>query len=188
MDVKDKREQVMLELVKHRSQLFAYIYSVLGDPDRSEEVCQNACLAIIRKWDQFELGTSFRSWAFAVARFEIMAHVQKRQDLPLAPEELQALTSVWEEDPADGTEDLKSEALRRCVRKLPEQKRHVLRLRYEEGFGCEKVAHALGKKVGAVHMLLRRLREVLRECVQRELGSLADERGKSRRGLAGSVR
>jgi RNA polymerase sigma-70 factor (ECF subfamily) len=177
MDAKDKREQVMLELVKHRSQLFAYIFSVLGDPDRSEEVCQNACLAIIRKWDQFELGTSFRSWSFAVARFEIMAHVQKRQEVPLAPEELQTLTRVWEEEPRPEAEDLKREALRRCVGKLPDQKRKVLQLRYEQGFGCERVADALGKKVGAIHMLLRRLREALRDCVRREMGTLADEHG-----------
>ncbi len=177
MDVEDKREQVMLQLVQHRSQLFAYVFSVLGDPDRSEEVCQNASLAIIRKWDRFELGTSFRAWAFAVARFEIMAHVQKRQDLPLASEELQVLTRVWEEERPTQAEDLKREALRRCVRKLPEQKRDVLRLRYEQGYGCDRVAGTLGKKVGAIHMLLRRLREALRDCVQREMGTLVDDHG-----------
>ena len=54
--------------------------SLLANLDDAEVVMQETSMAMWKKFDQFETGTSFRNWAFQIARFEAMNLNAKASD------------------------------------------------------------------------------------------------------------
>ena len=65
--------------------------------------------------------------------------------------------------------DHKADALRVCLRKLPEAHRKNIVWRYFEDCGVQEIATKSERTVEAVYRLLSRIREVLNECVSRQL-------------------
>jgi DNA-directed RNA polymerase specialized sigma24 family protein len=61
------------------------------------------------------------------------------------------------------------DALRDCVEQLESRSRMAVDLQYRVEAGREAIAAALGMKPDGVKTLLRRVRQVLRECVERKL-------------------
>jgi DNA-directed RNA polymerase specialized sigma24 family protein len=60
-------------------------------------------------------------------------------------------------------------ALKECLRALPEKSRQVLTQVYESGMRLADVAAQTGQSYGAVLMLLSRVRKGLRDCAERRL-------------------
>ncbi|TWU42384.1 RNA polymerase sigma factor [Novipirellula artificiosorum] len=65
------------------------------------------------------------------------------------------------------------EALDRCLTRLGDRARELLRLRYEEGMDLVEIRSVLGGKHSAITMKLHRLREQLRTCIESQLGKEA---------------
>lgn len=59
--------------------------------------------------------------------------------------------------------------LRKCVEKLPEKNRKLLKSHYFDGVPIETLAEAEGMKSGAVRQLFFRLRNLLRTCIEQAL-------------------
>ena len=59
------------------------------------------------------------------------------------------------------------EALRACLKTLPEKSSRLLRLRYFEGNSCGEVAKKLGTELSAVYKRLSRLHNRVREVGKR---------------------
>jgi DNA-directed RNA polymerase specialized sigma24 family protein len=74
---------------------------------------------------------------------------------------------------ADGSLAGYLEALRDCVAQLQGRPREAIDLHYRDGVGREAIAAKLEMKPDGVKSLLRRTRELLRECVQRKVNSAA---------------
>jgi DNA-directed RNA polymerase specialized sigma24 family protein len=62
------------------------------------------------------------------------------------------------------------EALRRCVKALPERERKAVHMRYAENKGRPEMAGALKMTADGVKSLLRRIRLALASCVGKRLG------------------
>ena len=58
----DKREAVVRELMKHRSNLFAFILSIVRDFNFAEEIIQEVAVVVCDQWADFKPGTNFGAW------------------------------------------------------------------------------------------------------------------------------
>jgi RNA polymerase sigma-70 factor (ECF subfamily) len=63
-----KHEQFMALFVRHEPGIHSFLTSLLGNLTDAEEVMQETSMAMWKKFEQFEAGTSFRNWAFQIAR------------------------------------------------------------------------------------------------------------------------
>lgn len=85
--------------------------------------------------------------------------------------QVEAADAVWErrcgED--DGAGYLA--ALRACVERLPARSRQLVQLGYDDELGRAAIARELGMKADGVKTALRRVRDALRQCIERRLGS-----------------
>jgi RNA polymerase sigma-70 factor (ECF subfamily) len=81
--------------------------------------------------------------------------------------------SAEDESQSSGNEleEAKIAALRQCMERLNQPHRDLLNRYYQEGQSAEELANAQGRSVGAVHMVLSRLRETLRRCLLGQLGA-----------------
>jgi RNA polymerase sigma-70 factor (ECF subfamily) len=72
----------------------------------------------------------------------------------------------------DELQDAKLSALHRCLERLNQPHRELLTSYYHDGRSAEDLAAAQGRTVGAVHMVLSRLRDTLRRCLLGHLGAV----------------
>ena len=73
-----KHEEFMALFVRHETAIHSFLTSLLANLDDAEVVMQETGMAMWKKFDQFETGTSFRNWAFQIARFEAMNFRRKQ--------------------------------------------------------------------------------------------------------------
>jgi RNA polymerase sigma-70 factor (ECF subfamily) len=163
----DRVEAFVSLLGQHQRRIAMYVMSLVPHETDAEEIIQETNLVLWREFDRFEPGTSFAAWACRIALNRMLAlrKRQRRHRLEFGVEFLEALT----ETAIDEVERLeeRSKLLGRCLEKLPERQRAMLRLRYLEGHDVPTIARELCRSTDAVYRALSRIRRTLRDCVGR---------------------
>jgi len=167
----DTTERFVQLLTEHQNRLYGYVYSLLGDRSRAADVVQETNLVLWRKIEEFNPEKPFLPWAFAVARFQVLAHLRdhKRDRMLLDAELVEELAGEVEQQ-AEQIEFVRS-ALRTCLRKLAETSRELVEKRYFETMAINEIAAMSGKTENAVKVALLRIRRQLAECVQNRIAA-----------------
>jgi RNA polymerase sigma-70 factor, ECF subfamily len=154
-------------IVKHRHGVAAYLYGVVPDYHAVEDLFQEVSLVAIQKAAEFRDGTNFVGWMRAIARNKIREHLRRRSGVTLDDAFFDGLDQAF--DAAGGAidPDQRKEALRQCLAELQEESRRILAWRYEDGLTPAGIADRSGRTRAGVNSLLQRIRETLRDCVER---------------------
>jgi RNA polymerase sigma-70 factor (ECF subfamily) len=155
-----------------QSQLLATTYALVQNMADAEDICQRAALVLWSKFDEFEPGTSFRSWALTVTRYQAMNFVRKRQNerLFFSEKVLLALADTQDELAEESAQqELRWSHLSACIGKLPAQQQRLVQLYYEGTRTLATVAEMLSASEGSVRTALCRIRQALRKCVQQSI-------------------
>jgi RNA polymerase sigma-70 factor (ECF subfamily) len=155
-------------LLRERVRISAAVVGILRDPHAADDIFQQVVLQALEGRDQFREPEHLLAWALRAARHRALDAVQKRAARCLDPAVLELLEQDWA-----SSEDVspRVDALHRCLDKLPEPARELLRLRYEDDLRCAAVADRLGRSVDAVYQNLSRIHRQLRQCVERQLSA-----------------
>lgn len=164
-------EEFVSLITQHQMALLAFLLSLVSNRSDAEDILQRVNVALWRKRETFELGTSFRAWAFTVARWEARAFFkeQGRKSWLLYDDEVAAvvadrLASV----PQRSVEGLSS-ALERCLGKLSPNNRGMIIDRYQRGLSYRQCSEKWRRSEGGLRVTLHRIRATLRKCLTREL-------------------
>ncbi|QDT66675.1 sigma-70 family RNA polymerase sigma factor [Calycomorphotria hydatis] len=169
MNESDKAEQFVTLLTENQSRLFGYIYSLLGDRNRTADVLQETNLVLWRKVEEFQIDKPFCPWAFSVARYQVLAHLRDRKrDRMLLNEELVDLVSPHVEKQATQVDAMR-EALQPCLQQLTEANRELIEHRYFQLRKLSDIANLVDRTVGAVKLALLRVRRQLADCVEKRM-------------------
>jgi RNA polymerase sigma-70 factor, ECF subfamily len=165
----EKQQDFLRHFLQHQDDLRAFIGSLVRDRHACDDILQEVALVLWQKFGQYDRERSFGAWARGIAANKIMQSFEKdkRLPLPLSPDATQIIALSFEDDPKGHGEE--QEALRRCIQKLPERSRDLVRMRYEESLKLKDIAARVSSTLDAVHKTLSRIRVVLRECVEKEL-------------------
>jgi len=169
-DSHKQREFVSL-IITHQPNIRAFIISLMPGVDGAADVLQEVNLVLWEKMHTFKLGTNFRAWAFAIARFEVKAHL-KRLNLSRVPDSVaEKLTEQFDEtceaDPEHA--EVRIEALRICLSRLSDDDRTMVEARYSGPNNIKEFAASTGKPVGTLRVTLHRIRNGLRRCITERL-------------------
>jgi RNA polymerase sigma-70 factor (ECF subfamily) len=157
-------------LTQHDRWLATYVYSLVASTADAQDILQEVKVTMWKQFAKFEQGTNFRAWARTIATNQILNYRRAVKKLPNAQIEEQFIEAVAAEiDRRAEVLDRKADALRLCLRKLPEAHRKIVVWRYYEDCGIEEIATKSERTVEAVYRLLSRIRSVLNECVSRQL-------------------
>jgi RNA polymerase sigma-70 factor len=165
-------EQVQREQARLRSSIRA-----LGvRAEAVDDIAQEALVIALKKLDEFERGGDFGAWIRQIAR-RLVANERRKErrrnlilsdhvadilfDLPLGP----AIPG----DRLEREDELA--ALRACLAELPKHGRELLHHRYFEDLSPGAIAGRLGRSSNQVRQMLLRLRQSLRGCIGRRLGT-----------------
>lgn len=171
MNPSEKSEYFVQLLAENQNRIFGYVFSLLGDHNRAADVVQETNLVMWRKIDDFDPERSFLPWAFAVARFQVLAHLRdSKRDRLLLDGDLVEMLATESEEQASRIDEFR-EMLRPCLQRLTPSNRDLIERRYYRGMSVASVAEAVDRSVSAVKVALLRVRRSLAECVDQKMAA-----------------
>ncbi|KAF0178519.1 MAG: RNA polymerase sigma-70 factor Rhodopirellula/Verrucomicrobium family [Limisphaerales bacterium] len=143
-------------------------------PQLVDELAHDTFVFAYRHLDEFDPDTSFRAWLRAIAwnllRAEVQRFARERVQLErFAAWQLEEWTAAAPEPSAE------AEHLIACVGELPEPLRQLVALKYQEERSGEEIAARLDRSAVWVRVSLFRVRQLLRECVERKAAPAGPE-------------
>jgi RNA polymerase sigma-70 factor (ECF subfamily) len=169
--VSDDSAEFIGLLTDHQVDLQAFILSSLGDYADTLDVLQRTNMVLWKKAAQFHRGAPFLPWALKVAKFEILAFMRsRRRDRHVfCPEVVELMVDTAIE--RAGERSVRSDALRQCIKELPERSREFLRIRYAQEQSVHQISEKTGRSIDAVKSLYHRIRLALARCIDRKVAA-----------------
>jgi len=128
-----------------------------------DDLLQETFVVLLQRDFEDRGGAAVATFLRTTARFLFLR--RHRQLLP----QVEAADAVWERRCGDDGGDGYLAALRVCVERLPARSRRLVQLGYDDDLGREAIARELGMKADGVKTALRRLRDALRQCIERRM-------------------
>jgi RNA polymerase sigma-70 factor (ECF subfamily) len=158
-------------LMKHRTELFAYLIAATRNAHDAEDLLQDVSLAASSSWAQYRPGTPFLAWAREIARRRVLDYGRRmsRRHALLEPEVLEALDAAAVQVESDAPLEPRRDALRLCLAKVGGDARRILELRYADKADVPRIAREVGRTIQASYAILKRTKGLLRDCIDRRL-------------------
>lgn len=149
--------------------LTAYVMSSVRDRQHAEDIVQEVGAAVSAGFAEIPGDVSFTTWTLAIARNHIHKRYRsnQRDKHIFKSDSLEALAGAYERL-ADSTDDMRA-ALEHCIELLPDRSRRVIELRYRQNKRVDGIATMLGSTANAVSGVLFRVRQVLRDCIEKHM-------------------
>lgn len=154
---------------RYKDRLVHFVIRKTGDPDRAQDLVQEAFIRVTRHLHRFDTSKKFSTWVYTIASNLSKNELRNRSRSPLVL--FQRLTSNWDEDhrplqfedASTQPDDLYNKRfikkiVEETVQELPEHHRLVFRLRELEGKSYEEIAEITGVNLGTVKSRLHRAR------------------------------
>ena len=177
MSAEEKDDEFVGLLTQHQSSLKAYITSLMPGLPGVDDVLQEANMTLWHKREDFQLGSNFTAWSFAVARYSVLEHRRKarKNKLFVFSDELSDELAFSPEEMAPDQESLRRNALGKCLQRLSANHRQLVDLRYSSQSSMEDFARANGKNPGSLRVILHQVRANLRRCINAQIKTTSAE-------------
>ncbi len=154
------------QLTASQSALYAFIVSLLGGVNDANDVLQETNMKLCRKCAEYDPHQPFLRWAYAFARFEVMAcrKTKQRSRLVLDDSLVEMMAAELEESAEEA--DSRMKILESCMERLNPRQRELIAARYGRGEAVQDIAARLSRPENAMAALFYRLRKLLADCVQ----------------------
>lgn len=159
------REEFLRLYAVNARQIYGYIRSMVPQHEDADDVFQETCVVLWRRFDEYQFDTNFYAWARQIAYFQVMS-IRKRHACSRLQFNEAFLDAVSRE--AEYRSEVREQhwqLLRDCLRKLREKDRVLILKRYEKKQTVKVLADQLDRPVGAVYKSLVRIEHALLNCV-----------------------
>ncbi len=155
-------------LGQHYRVFYAYAISLGADLHQADDIMQDASVVLWQHFDQFEPGTNFVRWGRCILKNVFRNHrrAQWRRKFVFSPALVDRLFDT--QCAADELLEVRLNALRTCLKKLPRSDRRLVDAFYEKGTTLAEKARKLGKPANTLHKAISRIRLRLSECIDRQ--------------------
>jgi len=167
------QEDVLKKAMSYHMAFQTYAYGFLSDWALAEDVVQNAYIIVMKKWQDFQPGTSMFSWVRSIVRFKSLEMLKTRtkhfktDEINMNYTADLALEKLFLEESADRQKKMLVK-LHECLRLLGERPVQMIRAFYIERRSYEDLSQMFDMKVETVRKNLYRIRQRLRACVRQE--------------------
>ena len=168
MSVTDPETDFTQLMSDFQGRLYAFILSVVWNPDAANDILQETNLVLWQKSEEFQPGTSFKAWSFRVASFQVMAwrRDRRRENNRMVYDD--ALLNEIVEQARESDKDYPDRklALRTCIKKLNSRQRELITRRYLTGVTIEELAESANQSQQTIVQVLYRARRNLMSCIR----------------------
>ena len=162
------REENLIRLMnEHQADLWRYLRFMGADAAMADDITQETFIELYRNPIKEISRAATSAWLRKAARHRYL-NVLRKEKREVSSEWLDAADEAWAGLTPETSDD-RLEALERCLQKLSERARKAVELKYAQSRKEAEVAELLETTGEAVKALLKRTREQLRDCVQRQV-------------------
>ena len=123
-----------------------------------------------RKFDEFRPGTNFGAWGVQIVRYLILDYRRTLARSKRVPMEDALFEALMDHIPAIQDEmAMRIEALRKCLTRLDDPARRLIKMRYEHNIPIPEIASHLKRSPRQVYHILGQINNVLLRCMNRTL-------------------
>jgi len=158
-DIDKEFEQLFVD---HQTAILNYLYRMVGDPSKAEELTQDAFVKAYRAMSRLPADANVRAWLYRIATNTAYDHLRRKRLirwLPLLEDRAAAVPE--HSNPASTMGD--REAVQQGLEQLAPDYRAPLLLYSVQGYSVREIADMLGISEGAVKTRLCRARAKFRE-------------------------
>jgi RNA polymerase sigma-70 factor (ECF subfamily) len=168
----ERTELLVRLLSKHQEDLFRYIFALLPHEEDARDVLQETCLALCRKFAEYDADKPFLAWAYRFAYLEILKQRERNQrgSRLLSQELLERLARQREEH--EPVLQVRLQALEHCLERLPAADRELIRQRYKPGVRTAALMQEFGTSRRTLFRQLERIRRWLHDCLNRRVAAM----------------
>lgn len=159
------REALRILIRRWNTRLVRHAMRYTKDLEGAKDTAQESWIAIVRNLDSVKDPAGFGAWALKIAGRKAIDWTRKAQRLRVNAE--YHADTVHNPDTYEDSPDERVEILRREMRNLPENHRHILTMFYLEGYAINEIAEALEVSVGTVKSRLFHAREHLKKLIKK---------------------
>ncbi len=154
-------------LMQNQRRFQGLILSLVPNGPDADDILQESCAVMWRKFSEFQPGSDFAAWGLRVCRYQVMKYYsrQKREKARLSEETINAVTERLSAVEQTQLVTPRSKALERCREKLTAVQQETLRLRYDDKRATKEIAEEMNSSVDAIYKRLNRIHRQLLECV-----------------------
>ena len=167
-------------VARYQVRLLNFVYRMIGDRERAEDLVQEAFLRIYRHLDRFDRSRKFSTWIYTIASNLAKNELRNRSRSPLiafeqaSPHDGENTRTVDFEDTGNRPDDLYERRTLKAlvdetVARLASHHREVFVLRELEGKSYEEIAEIMHCNLGTVKSRLNRARQSFAELIQPHL-------------------
>src|SRR5436190_6739524 len=151
-----ERESLIREFQRDRLRLIAYIRSLSGDADLTEDIFQEVSVIVLQKAEEFTSGGDLQAWCRGIARNVILREREKSRRLRTFDGDriVELVDAAFAENSGRDPLENRHSLLRGCLGMLASPSRELLQLRYDSGLPLRQVAQKLGRTESAVQVAL----------------------------------
>ncbi len=167
--------QVARLLMQHRATLYGYIFACVRNHADAEDILQNVCVAVTESIDRLTDEAGFLPWAREIARRRVLAHRRTaRREQPCDPDLVRCLAEAADRVEERRPASVQQQALMACLESLPPASRRLIVSRYDGSVdGADQLAGVFGRSVQGIYAQIKRIKQALRQCVERRLAAEA---------------
>ena len=140
--------------------IYRYVYSRVGDAHEAEDITSQTFIAAYESLGRYRERGQFSAWLFRIARSKMNDHFRRsRREV-----RLEAAEQIVEKEDALGEviQDEELSLLRFLIKKLNDDERELIRLRYVAELSFVEMGELLGKRENTVKKSFYRLLERLK--------------------------
>lgn len=164
----DSQAEFVRLFSQNASQLFGFVLVLTANRSDAEDIVQNTSVVLWEKFDTYQPGTSFISWARRIAYLETLAARRKLSRMKTLSDDA---WDVLAKDALAVSDDVtdRQAALGECLDKLVESDRKLLEQKYFSQLSVAEIATAQSRGDSSIYRALSRIHQQLLQCVQRAL-------------------
>ena len=166
----DSVKTFMELILSSQKEIYAYIISLLISPSDADDILQETLTVMWKKFEEFERGTNFVAWGKQIARYKIMSHLQKNRASRLCFDSDVLKLIESNSSQIDNFSD-RNEALKKCLQKLHEKHRSILKMRYSQDMSFKQMALVFGIAKQSVYRMVSRIHALLASCIKSTLAT-----------------
>jgi len=167
-------------VARYQVRLLNFVYRMIGDRERAEDLVQEAFLRVYRHLDRFDPSRKFSTWIYTIASNLAKNELRNRNRSPVItleqarPRDEELARPVDFEDKGNRPDDLYERRslkalVEETVARLAAHHREVFVLRELEGKSYEEIADIMHCNLGTVKSRLNRARQSFAELIQPHL-------------------
>ncbi|MAT71774.1 MAG: hypothetical protein CMJ58_19880 [Planctomycetaceae bacterium] len=162
----DRHDEFLRLFSQHSRRVYEFIATLVICAADAEEVFQDTCVVLWKKFESYDPEGSFYAWACKVAYLEVLHLRRSRKRLQVMSDEVLTLLADELLSRSQEAGD-RQRALEECLEKLQRSEHELVQQRYYLQRRPKEIAASQNASVHSVYRSLARLHGALRECVGR---------------------